>query len=577
MGIATRLINGTMTEAGRAMRMIVDAAAPDAAVIARAAAIVRDGGLVAFPTETVYGLGASALDAAAVARIFEAKGRPSNNPIIVHVADVDGARQLVADWPDIASALAAQFWPGPLTLVLQRNARIPDIVTAGGPTVAIRVPSHPVALALIRAAGVPIAAPSANRSERLSPTTADHVAGDLDGRIDAILDGGPCPGGLESTVLDLTTTPPRILRPGLITPTDLAAIIGKVDAPAAVPNAGAAEPARSPGMLARHYAPRARVVLRTTASELLPEPTATGVGWLRLDGWQGNIAPPNGTRVIDMPGDATAYAARLYAALHELDRAGVDVIVVDVPPDSDDETWASIRDRLTRAACQPAPPPSPPAASIDAVTPAASPRGLGEIAASPQSARAWSAGTAGGWFVRLGRHGETLSVRFPLFKGTPQIDGVLKTSRSLGAVLVTTRDDEPIGRVQRWKRFTIGRGAILTDAHGLEVARVRARPVMLWRAVIGVMFRRQPVWLLDLLVDGARVGGITVGYSLAYDATLTVVPRAAEWIDGRLLLAALLVCARDATWCGMPTYPLTSIRRYDELLGVRRDAREVSQ
>src|SRR5262249_25608873 len=180
----------------------------------------------AFPTETVYGLSANALDAAAVSRIFEAKGRPASNPLIVHVADIAAARALVAVWPQSADSLAARFWPGPLTLVLPKGERVPAIVTPGGPTVAPRVPAHPVALALLRAAEIPLAAPSANRSTRLSPTRAEHVLADLGGRIEMVLDAGATPAGLESTVLDLASAPPRLLRPGPIGLHDLEALVG---------------------------------------------------------------------------------------------------------------------------------------------------------------------------------------------------------------------------------------------------------------------------------------------------------------------------------------------------------------
>ncbi len=189
--------------------LAVDAHVPQSDRIARAAAVLRGGGLVAFPTETVYGLGALALDAAAVGRIFAAKGRPANNPVIVHIADLKQIEQVAAEWPDAAERLARRFWPGPLTLVVPRNADVPDATTAGGPTVAVRVPAHPVALALLRAVGAPVAAPSANRSAELSPTLAEHVLRGLDGRIDLVLDGGPTAGGIESTVLDMTTSPPR--------------------------------------------------------------------------------------------------------------------------------------------------------------------------------------------------------------------------------------------------------------------------------------------------------------------------------------------------------------------------------
>src|SRR5262249_53360113 len=185
--------------------------APQGAIIGEAAAILRRGGLVAFPTETVYGLGASALDPAAVARIFAAKGRPPNNPLIVHVAHAGQARQSTAQWRPSADPLPGAFWPGPLSIVLPRGLCVPDIVTAGGATVAIRVPAHPVALALLREADLALAAPSANRSSYLSPTRAEHVVKGLSGRVDLVLDAGPTSGGLESTVLDLTTSPPRLL------------------------------------------------------------------------------------------------------------------------------------------------------------------------------------------------------------------------------------------------------------------------------------------------------------------------------------------------------------------------------
>src|SRR5690348_13744143 len=206
----------------------LDPSSANLEAIAEAARILRAGGLVAFPTETVYGLGANALDASAVARIFAAKGRPANNPLIIHIADASDVRKVVADWPESAGRLAERFWPGPLTLVLPRCDAVPDAVTAGGPTVAVRVPAHPVAQALVRAAGVPIAAPSANRSMELSPTRAEHVLRGLDGRIDVLLDGGPTAGGIESTVLDLTATPPRLLRPGLIGVAELEAVLGRV-------------------------------------------------------------------------------------------------------------------------------------------------------------------------------------------------------------------------------------------------------------------------------------------------------------------------------------------------------------
>ncbi len=323
----------------------VDARAPQPAAIARAAAVLRSGGLVAFPTETVYGLGALALDAAAVRRIFAAKGRPANNPLIVHIADITEVSHVAAVWPDAAERLARRFWPGPLTLVVPRTAAVPDATTAGGPTVAVRVPAPPVALALLRATGAPIAAPSANRSSELSPTTAEHVLRGLDGRIELVLDGGPTTGGVESTVLDVTTSPPRLLRPGLIGPAELEAVVGPVVRPAAL-QADAALP--SPGMLARHYAPRTPLECTTDGRGRVEELLAGGkrVGWLTF--FAALEHGPPGLVVRKMPADPAGYAALLYAALHALDEAGVDRIVVDRPPDGDE--WLAVRDRLRRAA-----------------------------------------------------------------------------------------------------------------------------------------------------------------------------------------------------------------------------------
>ena len=318
----------------------------NSANIATAADVLRRGGLVAFPTETVYGLGANALDADAVGRIFAAKGRPAANPLIVHVADAAGVGAIAADWPDAAARLAERFWPGPLTLVLPKRDAVPGVVTAGGPTVAVRVPAHPVARALLRAAGVPVAAPSANRSSELSPTTAEHVLRGLGGRIDLILDAGPCPGGIESTVLDVTSDPPRLLRPGLVTPAEIEAVIGPIRRPGG--QASAAVPVlRSPGLLAKHYAPRAPLELadgdgRARVEVMIRE--GRRVGWLTWPG-VGDVA---GAVRVELPCDPAAYAAGLYAALHDLDAAGVERIVVARPPD--DEAWLAVRDRLRRAA-----------------------------------------------------------------------------------------------------------------------------------------------------------------------------------------------------------------------------------
>jgi L-threonylcarbamoyladenylate synthase len=322
-----------------------DPVRPDDSSIARAASVLRRGGLVAFPTETVYGLGANALDAAAVARVFKAKGRPSTNPLIVHVAGVEQVTQVAADWPEVAARLAERFWPGPLTLVLPKRPELPDIVTAGGPTVAVRVPAHPVARALLKEAGVPVAAPSANLSTELSPTTAAHVLRGLDGRIDLILDGGPTSGGLESTVLDVTADPPRLLRPGLITRAQIEAVIGPIGRPSE-PEAPIMLPHRSPGQMPRHYAPRTTLELADGDGwGRVKELAASGsrIGWLT---WPG-VAEVPGARRVELPCDPVGYAAGLYAGLHYLDAAGVERIVVARPPEGD--AWLAVHDRLRRA------------------------------------------------------------------------------------------------------------------------------------------------------------------------------------------------------------------------------------
>jgi L-threonylcarbamoyladenylate synthase len=298
----------------------------------------------------VYGLGANALEAAAVARIYEAKGRPARNPLIVHVRDAAQAAEL-AEWTPQAAALVARFWPGPLTLVLKKRNVVPDIVTAGGSTVAIRAPAHPVARALIAAAGVPIAAPSANRSSAVSATRAEHVVQMLDGRIDMILDGGATSGGIESTVLSLADTSLRLLRPGLLPRNDLEAVVGPIEVHGAGDRTDA--PLPSPGMLERHYAPSGQLELAlddgyARALELVR--SRHRVGWLRLAG--GETSPR--TFALDrlktyvLPRDPAGYAARLYDVLHELDRWGADRIVVETPPR--DAAWAAIHDRLARAA-----------------------------------------------------------------------------------------------------------------------------------------------------------------------------------------------------------------------------------
>ena len=344
----------------RVLAVDPDASDPHTAdAIAEAAVVLRRGGLVAFPTETVYGLGADALDADAVRRIFAAKGRPSFNPVIAHVADVDGARALAAAWPDAADRLAAACWPGPLTLVLPKRAHVPDALTAGLPAVALRVPAHPVARALVRAAGVPVAAPSANRYTELSPTTAAHVVRGLGARVDLVLDGGPTGVGIESTVIDLTGVargdgPPRLLRPGTLDPARLAAVLG---VPLAAAEAAAGDaPRLAPGMVARHYAPRAAVWLfdaaaRPAVAARLAAWRAAGAGGragaLLLAPWDAALG--TGPDVVDLlPDDPAGYARALYAALHALDDVGCAVALVERPPDA--PAWAGVRDRLARAA-----------------------------------------------------------------------------------------------------------------------------------------------------------------------------------------------------------------------------------
>ncbi len=331
----------------------VDPGAPSASALAEAARVLRGGGLVAFPTETVYGLGANALDTSAVARIFAAKGRPANNPLIVHISDMTQVQQVAAEWPPSAARLAERFWPGPLTLVLPKRDTVPDIVTAQGPTVAVRVPAHPIAQALIRTTGLPIAAPSANRSTELSPTRAEHVLRGLEARIEMVLDGGPTTGGIESTVLDLTTTPPRLLRPGLIRVAELESVIGPVTQVRSLPIAAqdGPQPLPSPGMLPRHYAPRTPLECVKAGREL--ERLAQLLAEKRRVGWvafadRGEVIIPSGVHLRVLPSDTVGYAAHLYAVLHELDAAGLDRLLVTLPPDSDE--WLAVRDRLRRAA-----------------------------------------------------------------------------------------------------------------------------------------------------------------------------------------------------------------------------------
>ena len=325
------------------MSRLVAVSDPDSPVLQEAAALLVSGQLVAFPTETVYGLGADGLNPEAVARIYAAKGRPATNPVILHVAEAAAALPLVALWPEAAQRLADRFWPGPLTLVLTASERVPAIVRAGGPSVALRCPDHPIALALIRAANRPLAAPSANRSQHLSPTRAEHVASSLGEAVDLILDAGPTAAGLESTILDLRGDRPRILRPGPIGPAELEQLLGPVDLWQGAVRSGEAQDA--PGMAERHYAPRARLEL-VGSGQVLP-PFEEGAAYVAF----GSLPPlPPGVRGIALPLDAEAVGARLYALLHELDDADCRRVYIEHPPQ--DEAWLAVRDRLRRASAQ---------------------------------------------------------------------------------------------------------------------------------------------------------------------------------------------------------------------------------
>lgn len=300
------------------------------------------------PTETVYGLAANALDARAVAKIFEIKGRPSHNPIIAHVAGLDMARRCASQWPALADRLAKAFWPGPLTLVLPRAEGIPDVLTAGGPTVGIRWPSHPFIQAVILHCGFPLAAPSANLSNQVSPTNARHVVKQLGRKIRLVIDGGQSQVGIESTVLDLSSSPPRVLRPGIIHRQALLAVTTEL----AAGSGSGSGTLKSPGMLARHYSPRARLVLCTWQDdrELRERSESLGIAPSKTYIIAHTHIPSaqafGGVSVI--PHDPEAFARAIYAQLHECDEAGADVIVVEGLPETDE--WRGVLDRLNRAA-----------------------------------------------------------------------------------------------------------------------------------------------------------------------------------------------------------------------------------
>lgn len=326
----------------------IDSQAAFTVAVETAARVLQTGGLVAVPTETVYGLAANGLDPGAVTQIFRVKNRPCHNPLILHVADLAMARKLAADWNPTAERLATLFWPGPMTLVVSRAPKIPDSVTAGGSTVAVRWSSHPFLQSLITACGFPLAAPSANLSNRLSPTTARHVREQLGGRIELIVDAGPCQVGIESTVVDTTATPPKILRPGMIHAEAVAAGVATMEPCAA--RSGGTMP-RSPGQSPRHYAPQARLVVRKWRDDAEFRQV---VADLEVDAQQIYVvahtriplhAQVGGISVV--PHDATAYARAIYAELHRCDAEGAAVILLEDVPTSDE--WAGIHDRLARA------------------------------------------------------------------------------------------------------------------------------------------------------------------------------------------------------------------------------------
>ncbi len=319
------------------------------AAVRRAAELLRAGEVVVLPTETVYGLAANALNPAAVQRIYEIKGRPAHNPIIVHVAGRAMAKECAAEWPVAAEQLADAFWPGPMTMVLPRHTSIPDIVTAGGDTVGIRWPSHPFIQEVIKACGFPLAAPSANLSNQLSPTNALHVAKQLAGKVPLIVDGGQAQVGIESTVIDVTGTAPRVLRPGMIHAESLLAVAGSL---AGERSATGGEVLRSPGLLQKHYSPKARLVVGDWAdtpgllkllTTLKAEISSTHI--------ISHTCIPLTTELANVsviPHDAEAFARALYGELHRCDEEGASLIVVEaVPPTAE---WQGIADRLQRAA-----------------------------------------------------------------------------------------------------------------------------------------------------------------------------------------------------------------------------------
>ncbi len=319
--------------------------------VSAAAEVLRKGQLVGLPTETVYGLAGNAWQESAVRSIYEVKGRPATNPLIVHVVGWEMVRECAREWTDLADRLARAFWPGPLTLVLPRSSKVPDVVTAGGDTVAVRWPSHPVMQAVIRECGFPVAAPSANRSNALSPTQAEHVQAQLSGRIPLIVDGGHANVGIESTVVDLVGRPARVLRPGMISLPALQAADPDLKWSEFTVPEGKDSPVRSPGQLRRHYSPEARLLVRrwTHAGELDALVAKLEVARNRIGIVAYGVIPEGRdfARVAVVPHDAEAYARALFSELHLCDAAHCECIVVEAPPEEPE--WAGVRDRLQRA------------------------------------------------------------------------------------------------------------------------------------------------------------------------------------------------------------------------------------
>ncbi|OZA29805.1 MAG: threonylcarbamoyl-AMP synthase [Hydrogenophilales bacterium 17-64-11] len=312
------------------------------AVIAEAVSILRRGGVVVFPTETVYGLGADALSVAAVRRVFTVKGRPADHPLIVHLAAADALDDWARQVPDAARELARTYWPGPLTLVLPRRPHVPDAVTGGQDSVALRVPAHPLALPLIAAAGA-LVAPSANRFGRVSPTTAAHVRDELGDAVDLVIDGGPCAVGVESTIVSLLGAKPVLLRPGAIAPAQIETTLGET---LGLGDGGV----RVPGALSAHYAPATplELVERKDLDARVARLAERGVRLAVLRPGDPPPALPPGVQWMPMPGEADAYARALYATLRAADVFGHDVLLVEMPPDR--PAWMAVRDRLGRAA-----------------------------------------------------------------------------------------------------------------------------------------------------------------------------------------------------------------------------------